>query len=118
MMSLFDSVDDTVMVRKVILSEMIAELEDICDDPFGRRVLLYLLAPRCSAHFSPQFIAILSAGDGNAHSKKDQALRWEELRGAVISPLLELAGKMARPWAISKCHAPLLLQIADSASGE
>ena len=118
MMSLFDSVDDTVLVRKVILSEIIADLEDICDDPFGKRVLLYLLAPRCPAHFSPQFIAILNAGDGNPHSKKDSALRWAELRGVVIKPLLELAGKKVCLWAVSKCHSPLLLQIADSATSE
>lgn len=118
MMALFDSVDDTVIVKKIILSEMIATLEELCDDPFGRRVLLYLLAPRSQTHFSPQFISVLSVGDGNAHSKKDPLLRQTELREGIITPLLRLAGEKACSWAQSKCHAPLLLQIADSASSE
>ena len=118
MMALFDSVDDTVMVKKVILSEIMANLEDLCDDPFGRRVLIYLLAPRCPAHFSPQFTAVLSAGDGNTHSKKEPGLRQSELRAGIINPLLDLAEKRVCSWARNKCHAPLLLQIADSASGK
>ena len=118
MMAVFDCVDDTVFVKKVILSEILANLEDLCGDPFARRVLLYLLAPRSPTHFSPQFISVLSAGDENAHSKKDQNLRWEELRGGVISPLLQLASGRGCLWARSKCHAPLLLQIADSASSK
>ena len=97
---------------------LMSTLEELCDDPFGRRVLLYLLAPRSPTHFSPQFISVLSAGDGNAHSKKDQRLRWEELRGVVIAPLLQLASGRGCLWARSKCHAPLLLQIADSASSK
>ena len=115
MMALFDCVDDTVLVKKVILSELLANMDDLCSDPFGRRVLLYLLAPRSPSHFSPQFISVLSAGDGNAHSKKDQSVRWEELRNRVVAPLLALTSVKSCLWARSKCHAPLLLQIADSA---
>lgn len=118
MMALFDSVDDTVMVKKVIISEMVTSLEELCDDPFGRRVLLYLLAPRCPTHFSPQFTALLSAGDGNAHSKKEGGVRQSELRDSIIVSLLNLATKKACSWAVSKCHAPLLLQIAESASSK
>ncbi len=115
MMALFDCVDDTVLVKKIILSELLANMADLCSDPFGRRVLLYLLAPRSPAHFSPQFVALLSAGDGNTHSKKDQSVRWAELKSRVVAPLLGLASGKSCLWARSKCHAPLLLQIADSA---
>ena len=115
MMAIFDCVDDTVLVKKVILSELLANMADLCSDPFGRRVLLYLLAPRSPTHFSPQFVSLISAGDGNAHSKKDQSVRWAELRSRVVAPLLALASGRSCLWARSKCHAPLLLQIADSA---
>ena len=115
MMALFDCVDDTVLVKKVILSEVLADMGDLCNDPFARRVLLYLLAPRSPTHFSPQFISVLSAGDGNVHSKKNQKVRWEELRQRVVAPLVALASGRGCLWARSKCHAPLLLQIADSA---
>ena len=115
MMAIFDCVDDTVFVKKVILSELLANMADLCSDPFARRVLLYLLAPRSPTHFSPQFVSLLSAGDGNVHSKKDQSVRWAELRNRVVAPLLALASGRSCLWARSKCHAPLLLQIADSA---
>ena len=115
MMAIFDCVDDTVLVKKVILSELLANMADLCSDPFGRRVLLYLLAPRSPTHFSPQFVSLISAGDGNAHSKKDQSVRWAELQSRVVAPLLALASGRSCLWARSKCHAPLLLQIADSA---
>ena len=118
MMALFDSVDDTVMVKKAIISEMVASLEELCDDPFGRRVLFYLLAPRSPAHFSPQFTALLSAGDGNAYSKKEPDVRRSELRAGILPAILDLATKKTYPWAMSKCHAPMLLQIADSASSK
>ena len=118
MMAIFDCVDDTVLVKKIILSELLASMADLCSDPFGRRVLLYLLAPRSPTHFSPQFISVLSAGDGNAHSKKDQSVRWEELRNRVVAPLLALASGKICLWARSKCHAPLLLQIANSAQSK
>ncbi len=46
---------------------MVADLEKLCDNHFGRRVLLYLLSPRNPQHFSSQFTSILSPGDTNSH---------------------------------------------------
>ncbi|KAF9938859.1 hypothetical protein BGZ65_012024, partial [Modicella reniformis] len=43
MLRMFDVLDDTVLMSKAILAEIIKEMEDIAKDKFGRRVILYLL---------------------------------------------------------------------------
>lgn len=81
MLGIFDCVDDTVLVRKALLSvsyrnhdlswillqEVTDCLEELCEDKFGRRVLLYLLSPRCPQHFHHQFVSLLTPGDSNKH---------------------------------------------------
>ena len=134
MMGLFDSVDDTVLIKKVILNvhthththcinplpplqELNKHLQTLSDNQYGRRVLLYLLTPRSPRHFSPQFVALLSPGDLNAHTKKSADIRRKELLEGVSSPLLTLAATNVVKWAQSSPHAPLLLEIAESLSG-
>ena len=69
MMAVFDTVDDTVLVRKTLLAEVMSALEEVCDDQYGRRILLYLLSPRSKRHFSSQFLeSVLKPGDGNKHT--------------------------------------------------
>lgn len=96
---------------------MISSLEEICDNQFGRHVILYLLSPRSSRHFSPQFVDLLTPGDGNEYSKKSATVRSQELLGGVAQPLVDMATKRACDWARSKSHAPLLLQIVESLKG-
>ena len=54
------------------------------------KVLLHL-TPRSPRHFYPQYVALLSPGDGNMHSKKAAAVRSRELLEGVASTLLEFA---------------------------
>ncbi|CAI8007949.1 Pumilio homolog 3 [Geodia barretti] len=118
MMGVFDTVDDTVLVRKHILSEMALGLGELCESPVGRRVVLYLLSPRNRRHFSSQFLRnVLEPGDGNKHTKKPREVRHRELLEGVAEPLLSLARERASDWARSKPHSPLLLQIAASLPG-
>ena len=49
------------------LQELCAELEEVCADPHGSRVLLYLLSPRSPRHFKRSFCALLEGGDGNKY---------------------------------------------------
>ena len=51
-------------------------------------------------------------------SKKLADVRWAELREAISGPLVELATSKAVQWCCSKPHAPLLIQIASTASSE
>jgi len=88
LLAMFDVVDDTVAVRKAILSEMIPHLLELMRNQYGRKVLLYLLSPRNKKYFVPQYINILEAGDENETSKKDSTTRQNELRSGILDPLL------------------------------
>lgn len=88
MLALFDVVDDTVLVKKALFPEMISELESLILDPYGRKVLLYLLKPRDKSYFSPDIVKLLEQGDSNTHSKKEMSVRQSELRSGIISDLL------------------------------
>ncbi|XP_044143030.1 pumilio homolog 3-like [Bufo gargarizans] len=89
LLAMFDCVDDTKLVKQIILSEIISALPNLMQDKYGRKVLLYLLSGRNSAHFLPEIIEVLKQGDGNAHSKKDPSVRHRELLEAVSGPLLK-----------------------------
>ncbi|KAG0317763.1 pumilio domain member 6 [Dissophora globulifera] len=92
MLRMFDVVDDTVLMSKAILAEIIKELEDIVKDKFGRRVILYLLVGRSPKYISPQSIELLAKGDAirASTSKKDAAIRSAELLGHISPALISL----------------------------
>ncbi len=101
----------------VCVQEVVSELAEICADPHGRHVVLYLLSPRSPRHFSPQFLDLLTPGDDNTHSKKKMSIRWKELLVGVAEPLVALATKQATNWCRSKPQAPLLLEIVKALHG-
>nr|OAD54684.1 Protein penguin [Eufriesea mexicana] len=57
LLALFDSVDDTVLIKKIILSEIENDLIDITLNDYGKHVILYLVARRNSHYFAPNFIS-------------------------------------------------------------
>jgi len=71
LLSVFDSVDDTVLVKKTIITVLAENFSDLVASPQGRKVLLYLLARRNTKHFGPQVLERLREGDDNPHSKKE-----------------------------------------------
>ena len=84
---MMDCVDDTKLVYKAILSELTTHLKEVIAHEHGRKVILYLLAGRDRTYTHPQVVDILKQGDGNEHSKKDDAVRRSELL-AYMSPAL------------------------------
>jgi pumilio family protein 6 len=94
--ALFDTVDDTVLVTKQIIAPMLEELDQLCDDQYGRKVLLYLLVQRNLKYLVPQLAEVLSGGDGNAYSKKEADVRQAELQKTVVPALVKhIAGNAA-----------------------
>lgn len=89
LLALFDCVDDTKLVSKSILNEIIPRIAELAGDPYGRKVLLYLINPRDRLHFHPDVVNILKQGDGNATSKKDSDIRIKELREVIVKPVME-----------------------------
>nr|CAH8865976.1 unnamed protein product [Trichobilharzia regenti] len=92
---LIDAVDDIVLLQKTVFREILDDLELFVMHPNARKVLLYMLSPRDSRHFSPQLInSILTPGDTNLHTKKLLGVRALEMRTSqslVLPGLLNLA---------------------------
>jgi pumilio family protein 6 len=100
LMAVFDAVDDTKLVSKAVISEIADKMEDIAKTVTGRKVLMYLMAPRNTKYFHPDVISNLKVGDGNEHSKKDADIRWEELRTATAAPLVKHVALAITTWDI------------------
>ncbi|KAK9767790.1 Pumilio y domain member 6 [Basidiobolus ranarum] len=107
---LFDVIDDTVLVTKNIISEICNALDEIVDDKYGRRVVLYLLAGRSPKYISPGNISLLETGDEvrSTTSKKDPTARANELLNAISPALMKyvsenLATMLREPFPSQVC---------------
>jgi len=87
--ALFDAVDDTVLLNKKIIAPLLAEIDEISQDKFGRKTLMYLIQPRNPKYFIPEDIKLLATGDGNPHSKKSEEQRRTELRKTFMPQLIK-----------------------------
>lgn len=88
LLGIFDSVDDTKLVGKAILSEIGENIEEIATNKYGVRVLKYLMAGRNPAYTFPDALKLLRQGDGNEHSKKDTDIRRSELVSSASSAVI------------------------------
>ncbi|CAG00964.1 unnamed protein product, partial [Tetraodon nigroviridis] len=118
LLAVFDCVDDTKLVKQAVLSEMLSSLDEVINNKYGKKVLLYLLSPRDPAHLLPEIIKMLERGDGNAHSKKDTAVRRKELLDAVSPALLEYLCSNARAMVTDKATSVTVSDILASACGD
>ncbi|RLU18102.1 hypothetical protein DMN91_010345 [Ooceraea biroi] len=117
-LALLDSVDDTVLVKKIILSELQQDLVDIALNEYGKHVILYLVARRDSHYFSPSIVDYLRQGDNNVISKKPVDIREKELLEAVREPLLDAVIADTATWLSTGAIAMVTLAILKVGSGE
>lgn len=87
-MGLFDVVDDTVMLKQMIITELMKNHADLLKDKFGSKVLVYLMVGRDPHVITPDTIELLKQGDGNDNSKKAADVRRRELRSFVQQTLI------------------------------
>ncbi|KAG8130596.1 hypothetical protein E2320_017338 [Naja naja] len=118
LLAAFDCIDDTKLVKQLILSELNGNLATVINNKYGRKVLLYLLSPRDPTYFSPAIIKILQQGDENAHSKKDADVRHNELLEAISPPLLEHLGAHAEEMVMDKAAFIVVTGILKAAVGD
>ncbi|XP_065069916.1 pumilio homolog 3-like [Rhopilema esculentum] len=109
LLALFDVVDDTVAMRKSILSEIIPKFPELIQNQYGRKVILYLLSPRNKNYFAPKSIQLLETGDGNPTSKKNAATRQEELRGGILDKLFTYMNENVDSFINDKSDCQILL---------
>ncbi|KAF9947509.1 pumilio domain member 6 [Mortierella alpina] len=120
MLRMFDVVDDTVLMSKAILAEIVKEMEDIAKDKYGRRVILYLLAGRSPKYISPQSIELLAKGDvvrANT-SKKDAAVRSAELLNYISPALISLIATKTRNLTSEPLACQVVLETMLHATGD
>lgn len=118
LLAAFDCIDDTKLVKQIIISEIISSLPNLVSDKYGRKVLLYLLSPRDPAHTVREIIEVLQKGDGNAHSKKDTAIRRRELLEAISPALLSYLQGHAQEVVLDKSACILVSDILGAAIGD
>lgn len=118
LLALFDSVDDTVLVKKIVLAELQENLVDIALDVYGRHVILYLVARRNSHYFSPSIVKHLRQGDDNGVSKKPADIKEKELLEAVRIPFLDVVIADTATWLSNSAIAMVTLAILKVGSGE
>lgn len=118
LLAAFDCIDDTKLVKQIIISEMVSSLSEIISNKHGRKVLLYLLSPRDPAHLLPEIIQVLEKGDGNAHSKKDVLIRRKELLEAASPSLLNHLCENAQSMVMDKACCVAVSDILGSAVGD
>ncbi|WWC85370.1 uncharacterized protein L201_000233 [Kwoniella dendrophila CBS 6074] len=89
----FDCVDDTKLMGKAFVSDVVDLATTLAFDKQGRRVLLYLLTPTSTKHFIPSTISSLATSAQSAKdlgtSKKDTDVRRKELLGYASEGLLK-----------------------------
>ncbi|KAJ9059187.1 Pumilio y domain member 6 [Entomophthora muscae] len=97
LLQLFDVVDDTTLVDKNILGELIKNLGVLLNDKFGRRVVAYVLVGRSQKFISYATIQKLKEHDPirAASSKKDPAVRSRELLQCFAQPLIDYIAEHA-----------------------
>ncbi|KAL7750059.1 Pumilio y domain member 6 [Sorochytrium milnesiophthora] len=96
LLQIFDAVDDTVLVSKSIVSELLTSLSLAFENKCFRKTIHFLVSPRNPKYFAPSVMQYMS----HATSKKSQYARYVELLTPVSDPLLQLlhgmgAGKVA-----------------------
>lgn len=93
-----DSIDDTVLLNKVLLGEIVSNSLDLVGDEWGRRVLLWLVAPADHAHFHPNFVKELNEGRQKSGSKKDVQVRRNEILKYCAGALLQQVASDTEQW--------------------
>jgi len=118
LLALLDCVDDTVLVRKALIPEVLNEAADLAQNEWGRKVILYLVAHRDPAYFHPQQVEVLAKGDSISGRKKDTKVREQEMLEAVSGPLLEKIAEDPATWLGGSSIAMVSLAIMKSGKGE
>ncbi|XP_075230644.1 pumilio homolog 3-like isoform X2 [Lycorma delicatula] len=116
LLALFDSVDDTVLIKKALFPELLSVAEEMAVDEIGRRVLLHLTVHRDKSYFHPAEIELLQQGDQIGTSKKSANVKHKELFEGLIDPLLTLIANNPSHWLGNSSVSMLTLAVVKSAS--
>ncbi|KAK6103673.1 CPL domain family protein [Brugia pahangi] len=86
LIAVFDTVDDTVLIDRYLLKELLDNIDEIIKSNYGVKIMHHLIHPRDPRFCSASQIAVYKAGDENPYSKKDSKLRYAELFSYIQKP--------------------------------
>lgn len=115
--TVLDVTDDTKMLTKSLLSDLVSQkmVKKLYADANGRRTLLYPLVGRSTRHFTPAVIASIKATDEIREkagtSKKDEALRREEIKKAVSEDMLRAVRDNAKEVMLDPAGSLLVTEV-------
>ncbi|GJQ72037.1 putative RNA binding protein [Trypoxylus dichotomus] len=118
LITIFDAIDDTVLVNKMIISEILKHTLDISKDEWGRKVILWLVVPAHSTHFHPTFTNELEYGRQNSNSKKTSETRQKEILGYSSNTLLTSIVTDTRTWFSSASISVVALAMLKTGNGD
>lgn len=87
MLTILNSTDDTLMIKKIIFPTLISKLEAIVNTKFGKIVINWLVVPGNKKYFHPEIITTLN--ECAKFGKKNADLRRSELFEGLEDALTE-----------------------------
>lgn len=84
-----DAVDDTVAVKKSLISGLLKDLDSLMDDKYAKKVFWYLTAGRDRRFLLPDVIKLLEIGDSSTTTKKPRDVKLDQLQADAIPVLME-----------------------------
>eukprot|EP00746_Dinoflagellata_sp_MGD_P095045 gnl/MRDRNA2_/MRDRNA2_38071_c0_seq1.p1 gnl/MRDRNA2_/MRDRNA2_38071_c0~~gnl/MRDRNA2_/MRDRNA2_38071_c0_seq1.p1 ORF type:complete len:665 (-),score=157.08 gnl/MRDRNA2_/MRDRNA2_38071_c0_seq1:23-2017(-) len=117
MMRLFSIVDDTVMITKTVLKELIPEVGTLASDKYGTKVLLWLLSPGDKRLFSPYELESVALPAPSSLKNADQ--RQKELLRSIAPAVRDLLMERKLSAAADQnCKDLLVAYLASNWDGE
>jgi pumilio family protein 6 len=113
------SASDTKLTAKSLVSDITSHASSLATSPQGRRSLFHLIVPRTRRHFTPAQIAVIAETDDMRAktSKKDNAVREEEIRKAASEGLLQFVAEKGAEIARDTGGSLVVLEIVLYAEG-
>jgi len=106
-----DSVDDTVLVKKSIVSLLAKDLDKYMEDKIARKICYYLIGERDRRHFLPDVIKLLAVGDQTETSKKPRETKLSELQTSFIPEILEWFSENVEKCVSDASLCPMLVRL-------
>ncbi|XP_045476576.1 protein penguin [Harmonia axyridis] len=116
--TILDAADDTVLLNKIIIGEILKNAKELSNNEWGRKVLLWLVVPDDSLYFHPQFVKELKNGRESSTSKKPDDIRRKEVLSHSSPTLLNLITTEPETWLSDSKLAYEMLAIVKAACGK
>lgn len=116
-MVIIECVDDTVLLRKTLLKDIIKNVRQFVDNNYGWKIIMHILTPRNPRHFSSAYVSLLKLGDSTAVKKKSDEVRHAEILEPIINPLLEDIASDPSYWVSNGRRAILCYEAISAGKG-